>query len=118
MSLLENITGAQSLQQTGRSPITQAVKPVLGEAAILATVEVGKELPPRVVILTALAVEFLAVAQHLTSGREIEHPECMNMVDLPLVRQFGMWRSWKPDKAIGGLRLKPSGRLPTSNQTW
>jgi nucleoside phosphorylase len=72
---LPNITGTQRLQQTGRSPVAKATKPVLGDAAMFEAAEAGTALPPRVVILTALAVEFLAVADHVENRQEIEHPD-------------------------------------------
>ena len=70
-----DMAGSQNLRQTGRSPTNRAVDPVLGEAPILEQVDAGTALPPRVVILTALAEEFLAVEQHVPERREIRHPD-------------------------------------------
>ncbi len=70
-----DIAGPQSLRQTGRSPTQHAVTPVLGAAPILARVDAGTMVPARVVILTALAEEFLAVKQHVTGREEIRHPD-------------------------------------------
>jgi nucleoside phosphorylase len=72
---LQGITGPQRLQQTGRSPIGNAPAPILSELVGLETAEAGKALPMRVVILTALPEEFLAVEQHVVGRREIRHPD-------------------------------------------
>ncbi|MEL7353940.1 MAG: hypothetical protein AAFN38_21135 [Cyanobacteria bacterium J06560_5] len=69
-----DITKKQNLQQTGKPPTTKAVEPVLGLSAVAETVDAG-EVTPRVVILTALPEEFLAVEKHLSACKEIKHPE-------------------------------------------
>jgi nucleoside phosphorylase len=72
---LQGITGPQGLQQTGRSPIGNVAAPTLGESVILETAEAGKALPQRVVILTALAEEFLAVERYVVGRQEIRHDD-------------------------------------------
>ncbi len=72
---LQSITGLQSLQHSRRSPIGNAPAPRLDESAVLETAEAGKVLPPRVVILTALSEEFLAVEQHVVNRKELRHPD-------------------------------------------
>ena len=75
MSLFsQNIAGTQNLRQAGRAPIAQAEDPVLNRSAILPELEPGI-VSPRVVILTALAKEFLAVAKYVPKREEIEHPD-------------------------------------------
>jgi nucleoside phosphorylase len=72
---LQGITEARGLPPSRRSPIGNAPAPTLGESAILETADAGKALPPRVVILTALAEEFLAVEQYVVNRQEIRHPD-------------------------------------------
>jgi nucleoside phosphorylase len=72
--LTQSIAGTKNLRQTGRSPIAQAEDPVLNRPAILKELEPGIVLP-RVVILTALAEEFLAIEKHVPERQELEHPD-------------------------------------------
>ena len=71
--LSQSIAGTKSLRQTGRSPIIQAEEPVLHRTSLVQEMEPGL-VPPRVVILTALAEEFLAVEKHVPERQEVEHP--------------------------------------------
>jgi nucleoside phosphorylase len=72
--LTQSIAGTKNLRQAGRSPIAQAEDPVLNRSAILKELEPGI-VPPRVVILTALAEEFLAVSEYLPERREVTHKD-------------------------------------------
>lgn len=72
--LTQSIAGTKNLRQTERSPIAQAEDPVLNKSAILKEQEPGI-VPPRVVILTALAEEFLAVEKYVPERQELKHPD-------------------------------------------
>jgi nucleoside phosphorylase len=71
---LQSITEPQRLQQTGRSPISNADTPVLSETAVLESLKPGEAIPC-VVILTALQVEYMAVREYLTGLKEELHPQ-------------------------------------------
>ncbi|NJL47693.1 MAG: 5'-methylthioadenosine/S-adenosylhomocysteine nucleosidase [Leptolyngbyaceae cyanobacterium SM2_5_2] len=73
-SLSQSIAGTNGLRQTGRSPTLQAEKPVLNRTSLVQEMEPGL-VPPRVVILTALAEEFLAVEKYVPEHKELIHPD-------------------------------------------
>ncbi|MBE9113605.1 5'-methylthioadenosine/S-adenosylhomocysteine nucleosidase [Nodosilinea sp. LEGE 07298] len=72
--LAQDITGTKSLRHTGRSPTLQAEEPVLHRTSLVREMEPGL-VPPRVVILTALAEEFLAVEKYVPEHKELIHPD-------------------------------------------
>ncbi|MEM7067191.1 MAG: 5'-methylthioadenosine/S-adenosylhomocysteine nucleosidase [Cyanobacteria bacterium P01_B01_bin.77] len=72
-------------KRTEKSPIFQAINPVISDTTILQPLGRGI-VPPRVVILTTLAEEFLAVREHLSELREILHPD-------GIIYEFGRFRS-------------------------
>lgn len=72
--LTQSIAGTKSLRQTGRSPIIQAEEPILHRTSLVQENEPGL-VPPRVVILSALADEFLAVEKYVPDREDVEHPD-------------------------------------------
>jgi nucleoside phosphorylase len=71
------IVQRSSISQTGRLPavMAQAEKPRQPATLAYEKLEGGQEVPPRVVILTALAKEFLAVENHLPDNYEVTHQD-------------------------------------------